>query len=221
MTKKVNAANTRNEVWKLIDRDPSLKLDLERGLINVRALARHCVSAGVAGTEDAVISAIRRYPADNKANRKYRHALEIIGQSSMSSKSSIVSIALRKGSETQEILPKLFAWIDYERGETLRIVQGEESIKLLIDEKNLQKMLARIPQKLIIKVQRNLAEINMHLHPDAVNTPGIIQVLTGELMRNDVNIFEIMSCVPEMLVFVDEGDSVRAYQVLFELCHRK
>jgi aspartokinase len=211
--------STRDEVWKLIDRDPSLKLDIERRLINARALARYCSESGIAGTQDAIISAIRRYPSDSLANKRYNRALEIISKSAISTKSHIASVALRKSSETQELLPKLFSWIDFERGETLRIVQGEESIKLIVDEKNLAKMLSRIPDRLVVRVVKGLSEINMHLHPEAVNTPGIIQALAGELMRNGVNICEITSCVPEMLVFVDEKDLLRAYAALFGLCH--
>ena len=52
--------NIRNEVWKRIDADPSIQLDLERGLINIRALARFCHHEGMEATEDALISAIRR-----------------------------------------------------------------------------------------------------------------------------------------------------------------
>lgn len=70
-----------------------------------------------------------------------------------------------------------------------------------------------------MKIQDDLAEINMHLHPEAVNTPGIMLVLSTELMLNSINIYEITSCVPEMLIFVEEKDLLRAYQVLFELCH--
>jgi len=216
-----NSRSVKEEVWKLIDRDPSLKLDLERRLINARALARYCSSCGVEGSEDALISAIRRYPLDSRAKKQYDRAVDIVRRSAISSKSRVANIALRKGSDTQAILPKLFSVIDYERGETLRIVQGEESIKLLVDEKNLPRLLALIPQKLVLHVQKNLAEINLHLHDEAVKTPGIMLVITGELSRNNVNIYEIMSCVPEMLIFVDEADLMRAYGVLFDLCHGK
>ena len=212
-------ANTRNEVWKLIDRDPSIRLDMGRGVINVRALARYCSKQGIGGTEDALISAIRRYPAGSQAKEQYSEALKIAGQSVISTKSHIVNVSLRKGGEIQEILPRLFTCVSYDRGETLRLVQGEETIKVIIDEKNLDKVLGLIPKRLVISVLRGLAEINMHLHPLAVKTPGIMLVLTGELARNGVNIYEVMSCVPEMLIFVEEKDLLEAYRVLFELCH--
>ncbi|MBI4361148.1 hypothetical protein HY572_05240 [Candidatus Micrarchaeota archaeon] len=211
--------NIRDSVWKLIDADPSIQLDLSRGLVNMRALARHCQKNGIAGNEDALISAIRRYPKQSKTPQWQDNARNVIRHSNISTKSHIVNIALTKGEETQKVLPKLFSLVQYERGETLRIVQGEESIKLLVDEKNAEKMLDLIPRKNVLKVQRGLAEINMHLHPDAVTTPGIMYVLCMELARNHINMYELMSCVPEMLLFVEEKDVLNAYRVLFELCH--
>ncbi|MBI5636006.1 hypothetical protein HY993_03540 [Candidatus Micrarchaeota archaeon] len=121
----------------------------------------------------------------------------------------------------QQVLPKLFNCVKYEKGETLHVIQGEESIKLLVDSRNLQKILDLIPKNLVIGVQKNLAEINLHLHPLAVKTPGIVYVICGELFRNNVNVYEVTSCVPEMLFFVEEKDLLKAHQVVFELCHAK
>jgi len=202
-----------------------IQLDLQRELINVRALARHIgkqlAERGVYSTEDAIISAIRRYPKNSAFKNRFEHARAIVSHSAISTRSHFVNIALIKGREAQEAILKLFSIINFERGEALRIVQGEESIKIIIDEKNLEKSLKVIPKKIIIKMQENLAEINIHLHDEAVKTPGIILVLTTELMLNNINMYEIMSCVPEMLLFVEEKDLLKAYQVLFELVHQK
>lgn len=213
------------ETWKIIEKDPSIQLCLQRDLINIRALSRFVAKQleekGLEPTEDAVISAIRRYPKDSTFKNKFENAGKIVSQSTISTRSHIVSIALETGKEAQETLPRLFSLINFERGETLRIVEGEESIKVLVDEKNLKKVLDLLPKRIIIKIQEDLAEVNIHLHPEAVNTPGIVLVISTELMLNSVNIYEIMSCVPEMLVFVEEKDLMKAYQTLFELCHKK
>ncbi len=213
------------ETWKIIEKDPSIQLDLQRELINVRALARHIgkqlTEKGIDNTEDAIISAIRRYPKDNQFKNRFEYARKIVAQSTISTRSHIVNIALEKGKEAQEALPKLFSIINFERGETLRVVQGEEAIKILIDEKNLEKVLGHIPKNIVIKVHKSLAEINMHLHPEAVKTPGVVMAITTELMINNVVMYEIMSCVPEMLIFVEEADLMKAYQTLFELCQIK
>ncbi len=214
--------NIQYEIWKIIEKDPTIQLGLERELINVRALARYIgKQLRIDASEDAIISAIRRFPRDHLFKNRFEQARTIVGKSALSTRSNIVNIALAKGKDAQDALPALFTIINFERGETLRIVEGEESIKLLVDQKNVKKVLEHIPKRTIIKIHEHLAEINLHLHPEAVNTPGIMLVVSSELMVHGVNIYEIMSCVPELLIFVEEKDALRAYQVLFELCQNK
>ncbi len=221
----LNMADIPFETWKIIEKEPSIQLCLQQRLINMRALARYIAKRlaenGIDSTEDAIISAIRRYPKDNKFKNRFEHAKKIISQSTISTRSHIVNISLAKGKEAQDAVAELFSIINFERGEMLRLLEGEEAIKIIIDQKNLQKALKIVPKSALIKVHENLAEINMHLHPEAVNTPGIILVLTTELMLNNLNIYELMSCVPEMLIFVEERDLLKAYQLLFEMCHEK
>lgn len=221
----LNMTNIVHDVWNLLDKEPSIQLDLQRNLINVRALARlvgkKLSDNGIEPTEDAVISAIRRYPKDSKFKNNVEQARKMISQSTVSIRSHIVNVAIEKSKETQEALESIFSMINFERGETLRIVQGEESIKLLVDEKNLSNVLKIIKKSAIIGIQKNLAEVNLHLHPEAVRTPGILLAITTDLLLNNVNMYEIMSCVPEMLIFVEEKDLLKTHQVIFELCQAK
>jgi len=209
------------DVWRILDNSPCLRRDLSRGLINARALAKHIIKTQkIETTLDAVISAIRRYKPE-AATDIFNKSSKILNQATISTKSRLANIALIKDTEVQSLLPKLFSLIHYNRGDVLRIIQADESMKILVDEKNLTKIYELFPEKQIIKIDKNLAEINMHLHADAVKTPGIAGVITNELALNGINIMEIISCVPEMLFFVNEKDILKAHQVLYRLCHIK
>ena len=208
-------------VWKMLDSSPSIRRCMSNGLINTTALARYLIEKKkVNGTLDAVSSAIRRYELD-RYDEIFSTANEIVSLGSISTKSKLANISLMKDTEVEEILPKLFSIIQFHRGDVLRIIQADEAIKILVNEKNLETVENLFPRKKIIKIDRNLAEINMHLHPEAVNTPGIIAVVSNELAINDVNVMETMSCVPEMLWFVNERDVLKAYNVLYQLCQPK
>ena len=61
----------------------------------------------------------------------------------------------------------------------------------------------------------------MHMAPKMIVTYGILAVIANELAINSVNILEVMTCLPEMLLFVKDEDILKAYQILYHLCHPK
>ena len=75
------------------------------------------------------------------------------------------------------------------------------------------------PSDAIITVHKSLGEINIKLNPKTLETYGILAVIGAELSRNEININEIVSCAPEILILVEEKSILKTYQVLFELCH--
>jgi aspartokinase len=211
--------NIAHEVWKILDTSPSIRKDLALGLINHSALARYIIEEkNVKGNMDAVLSAIRRYEI-NPIVDLVKTANDIIRQSSFSTKSKLANISIVKDSTTQKLLPKLFSIINYNRGDVLRIIQADESIKILVDEKNLEKVKNILTKEKIINIDENLCEINIHFHSKAVNTPGIVAVISDELLMNGINVMETMSCVPELLWFIKEKDSLNAYNVFYQLCN--
>jgi aspartokinase len=213
--------NIVHEVWKILDTSPSIQREMSRGLINHSALARYIIEEKkVDGNIDAVLSAIRRYEIDHY-EELFNNANNIICQSAVSTKSKLANISIIKDTATQKLIPKLFLLINYNRGDVLRIIQADESIKILVDEKNLGKVKQLFPKDKIINIDEDLGEINIHLHPEAVNTPGIIAVISNELLMNGINIMETMSSVPELLWFVKEKDLLKAYNVFYQLCTKK
>jgi aspartokinase len=213
--------NITHEVLKILDNNPCIRRCLSQGIINTTALAKYILKEkNMNGNLDAVSSAIRRYKSD-RYDEIFDTANKIVSLGELSTKSKLANIAVIKDTEIQELLPKLFSLIQFNRGDVLRIIQADEAIKILVNEKNLEKVKDLFPDRKIIKIDKNLAELNIHLHPEAVKTPGIIAVISNELGMNKINVMEFMSCVPEMLWFVKEKDILKAYNVLFQLCNPK
>lgn len=212
--------NAVGEVWKILDKNPSIRRDLSLGLINTRALAKYIITEHkMKTTLDAVISAIRRYEL-GRQDDVFIIAHKLLCQTvNLSTRNGLAEVSLIKDNEVQQLLPDIFEIIQFVRGETLRIIQANESIRLLIDEKNLDKIKELFPKNKIIKIDREIAEINMRMHPDMRTTYGILAVIANELAINGINIMEVMSCFPEMLIFVEEKNILKAYQVLHQLCY--
>ena len=124
---------------------------------------------------------------------------------------------LTKDTKIQKLLPKLFDIINYEHGDVLRICHADKSIKVIVDEKNLEKIKGIFPENKIIMIYKDLAEIDIHMPLDVKNTPGVLTVTANELAINDINVLEIMSCISELIWFVEKKDLLKAYNALNQL----
>jgi aspartokinase len=212
--------NITHEVWKILDNDPSIRQELKRGLINVSALAKYIITEKkVDTTIDAVISAIRRYKLD-KHDDIFDNANKVLGSQTvnLSTKSNLAEISLVKDDDVQQLLPKLFSIIKYIRGDVLRISQANESIRIIIDEKNMDNVMKIFPKSKIITKQKNLAEINCYINPKIQTTPGILATIANEIAINEINIIEFITATPEMICVVKKDDLLRASNVLYKLC---
>jgi aspartokinase len=192
---------------------------MQRGLVNTSALARYLIKEKkIDATLEAAISAIRRYQLD-RFDDIFSKASKSLGQAiNISTKSNLAEIALIKDAEIQRALSEIFKNISYIRGDTLRIMQANESIRLLIDEKNMEKVLSLLPKDHVIAKELHLAEINIYIHPLMQKTPGILAILVNELSMNGINIVEVMTCPPEMLFIVKKEDFQKASDVIYQLC---
>lgn len=210
--------NIVGKVWKILDMSPFMRMGMRQGLLNTRAVAKYIIHENkIEATLDAVVSAIRRY-SPKHYDESFEDAHKAIAHTiSISAKSSLVNIALVKDDEIHRLLPQLFSVIQHKQGDVLRIIQADKSIKILIDEKNLEKIRKLFPEIKLLKIDKKLAEINMHMSPDVQVTPGVIAIISNELTINGINIVEIMSCIPELLWFVEEQDIIKAYNVFYEL----
>jgi len=215
-------SNIVHKVWKILDENPSIRREMSRGLINASALARYMIKEKkIDASLDAVIGAIRRYELD-RHDDIFNTAYKLLGQTvNISTKSNLAEISLIKDSEVQQILPKLFGIIQYIRGDVLRVTQANESIRILIDEKNMDNVISLFPKDKIITEETDLAEINIYIHPKMQTTPGILAVIASELATNEINIVEVMTCPPEMIWVVKKEELVKASDVLFQLCQPK
>ena len=115
------------------------------------------------GSLDAVIGAIRRYD-HGKHEDIFSTAHELLGRTiNIFTRKKVAEISLKKDEDVQKLLPRLFDIIQYIQGDVLRIMQANESIRLLIDEKNLEEVIKIFPKHKMNSTQKNLAEIDIYI----------------------------------------------------------
>ena len=124
---------------------------------------------------------------------------------------------MKRDSRILELLPKVFPLIEISRGDVMRLSEGKESIKLLVDEKNFEKVSNVFPKDKVIGAIKNLSELSIHFGPGSSETVGVLATLMNELAVNNIRIIESIGCLPEFMIFVDTKDILKAHEIMIRL----
>ena len=213
-------ASIAKQVWQKIKEDIVIRRAIEKKIISTKNLAMHLIKVKkVPVSIDAVVSAIRRYKEDSPLEKKFEQARKILRKSNdIKMTSNIAQVVLRKNKHTQKRLVKAFELVDYDKGELLIIMQGERSLKLMVNEKNLKDLTKLFPPSSLLSKTKGLALINIHMSEKAQKIPGVGAIITQELTLNDISMWEMMSSNPDLLLFLEQKDLAKTYEIISPLC---
>ena len=110
--------------------------------------------------------------------------------------------------------------IHVSKGEVLRIVEGRESIKFIVDHSKKEDMLNLIPKEEIANIDEGLGEINIHLSEKFGDMPGLISPILNQLAIYDINLIEIIGCMPELILIVKEEDISQCHDILLKFFYK-
>lgn len=166
--------------------------------------------------DEGTISLVKRYSAQNPVgNRETKTMTQLLLKLTL--KNKIAVVALTNDPAIPKALAKFSAKVEYSRGETLHIVSGIETVKVVTDEKNLGKLEAVVAKKRILNITTGLAEIVISLADSVLNTPGVVATISTHLARSGVNLVEYITCSPHAIVVVEEKDALRSYKLIEDL----
>lgn len=205
-------------VREAIEGDPVIRNGLSRGLINIRALARQIqVSAGQGPTLEALVAAIRRYPV-KEAVVKDMAVGRLITKLSM--KNEVVDVEIQNAPEIPGLLAKFSEKVDTTKGESLSMAASVQEWVVVIDSKNLDKLMGMVPKRNILSVTRDLTEVSLSM-ADAFNTTvGAMASITSEIAMEGINVVEYVRAAPYLGILVEEEDALRTYRAMERLCKR-
>ncbi|MBI2541460.1 hypothetical protein HYV80_02010 [Candidatus Woesearchaeota archaeon] len=210
--------NIAEHVKIFLDNDFIIRKCLFRNILSLRALSRYMIKSLDLQEKnlDAVMSAIRRYKKEQKA-KTGTELKKLFSGIAVKTRSNIVDICVKKSKKILEQLNRINSIVDVEKGEVIRIVQAEEGIRIIIDEKNMEKLFGCISKNDCTSIEKNLVEINLHFASEASKTKGIVSLISSSLSAEDINIAEIISCAPELLLFIKKDDLIKALNVISSL----
>lgn len=200
-----------------IEDDPVAMRALERGIANVRALARQIqTSTKTEASLEAIISAIHRVPVQVEES-KFRSIGKLIAKLSL--RDQISAFGVVNSPETWRALSRFPEEIDVSRGDVFRVISGLEATTVVIDTKNMEKLSALLPKGSVGRSFEGLTEMIVHLHEPSWETMGVLSTLATELSLNGVNIvYHFGYGPPPCIVFeVYDRDAIKAYQSLERL----
>jgi adenylate cyclase len=159
---------------------------------------------------EPAVSIVRNYRSEGDGKEASMQKLIL----KLTLKDRIVVIALRNDPGIPRLLAKFSATVDYVRGETLHIVSGIETVKVVTDLKNLEEFFRLIPKKKILKVTYDAAEIVISLADSVLVTPGVVATISSHIAQNGINLIEYITCSPHAIVVVDAKDALKCYELL-------
>ena len=211
------AQNITEQVKGFLDNDFIVRKCLFKNIVSLRALARHIIQKVSLKDSnlDAVISAIRRYKREEKDESDTTK--RVFQKLKVTTRSSIIDVQVQKTRKNLENISQLNSMIGIEKGEIIRVIQAEQSITMIIDDKNLGKFNEIFSKEGYISLTKNLVEVNLQFTEEAQNIKGIVSIVSSSLNAEGINIVEIMSSAPELLIMIKKEDLVKVFNVLDNL----
>ena len=196
------------QVWKALQTDPAIMRDMERKLINTRALAKYIISKyDMKVSLDAVISSIRRFPIE-KYQEEESTLKHIFSDSIISTKNNMACITVNM--PPNQVFSKL-STIDLP---TMRTTTGAEEVKIVVENARAEEILKIFKKS---NVERGLSEISITVSEKAIKTKGVMARIAEELALANINIHELLVCPPEFLIYVSQKDIVKAHERIMAL----
>lgn len=212
--------NITQNVWNILTQDLSIQKNLQRNLINVRALAKYLIKKyHLNASIDSVISAIRRYSSDQTFQEDMATLKEVFVGSNVATKNNLACVIFRKQSCIQKYLTEISKITDFDKSETLRLIKGKSNLKLITEIKYLKKLKKFFPEREKLEIKENLSEIRITTTGmKADKTKGVAARVSNELLTNNINIDEIIFCVPEIIIYVKQENLLKAHESIVRLC---
>jgi len=207
--------NTNQQVWNIINSDLSIQKNLQRGIINSRALAKYIIEThAIQASLDAVISAIRRYQATKEFSDDQERVLRCFEGAQLFTKNNITVIVLNV-----DALGKLDYFFE-NVSKNYRLIRGKKYVKIITDVTDIDK-LKKVFGDDIVEIKQNLSEIRIVIPQEKEDVRGLLARLSNEIALKDVSMKELIICFPDLLVYVNAEDLVATHDALMELTRKK
>ncbi|MAG91651.1 hypothetical protein CMO83_03175 [Candidatus Woesearchaeota archaeon] len=167
----------------------------------------------------AIVMALRRYSEEISKHRKRIKKFDYSGEILM--KTNVCDFAVVKSPSLLVKLKTIYNLVNFERGDTLNVILGNNEVNVIINEKYSQKLTNFLSGEKILNKEYGLISLTIiFTSEDFLYTSGIMFDTVRRLAWNDINVYEIVSTMTELTFILNKKDSMKAYDVLQELVNK-
>ncbi len=164
----------------------------------------------------AIVMALRRFAEVIAEHRKKSKEFDYGGEILM--KTNICDFTIVKTASLLSKLKTIHNLVNFERGDTLNVILGNNEVSIVINEKYMEKLTKFLSGEKILSKEKDLVALTIvFTADDFLHTPGVIFNAVRKLAWDNINIYEIVSTMTELTFILSKKDSMKAYDVLQEM----
>ena len=213
-------------VQQHVRRLPHLEQFIARDLVSFHRLARDLrpsleAELGKEVEEGAVVMALSRLRDRMGQRLEEQQANPLWEKIQISMREGAVEIDLRKGAHTEDATHRLRTLLDGAPDDIFNIVSGQYEITLIASAKYEKKFLSALKGENIIHIERDLSFLYLRFPQEILYVPGFYERVLSELAWENINVFELVSTLNELILVLKSKDAARAYDLLRVRLHEK
>lgn len=203
---------------KILQDKPFIHEALERGLVNLGALAEMIKPQIEQELQQKVKTstismAIRRYL---EKKRQFLKKIKLSKKTDLLVKSNLFEISLPRTPNLHKTITKLYQIINFGIGDTLNIIYGNYEILIISNDKYKKKFLDILKSENILEVQENISSISIKIPKECLYMPGFYFAITKLLLLENIPIIDIVNTKTEATLVLFDKDIPKSYSVLKE-----
>lgn len=207
-------ATTVEAVHAHLKRDPALAEVLVRDLLRLRRTARRLIEEhGWDTSEEAVVSALRRYAEDREevTTQRSRRAL---ADNRVDARGGLALLTVPRLYQVQTHL--LEAWRSGNVRDIIAILPSHRSLRLLIEASNVLAFRQQLADETVEEVREPLTAVTLACDGASAEVTVASLGLTA-LMQEGIDVIEVLSSGGECTFLVHDEQRMLAFDVLSEL----
>lgn len=208
-------------VKKIVSEQAFVEEGLGSGIISIANLAEGMLpkiesELGKRIKVAAVVMALRRYAEEISGHRKKIKEFDYTGE--LIIKTNICDFTIVKSTSLMAKLRTIHNLVNFERGDTLNVILGNNEVSIITNEKYGEKLISFLSGEKILNKEHGLVSLTIIFKSeDFTETPGVIFNIVRKLAWDSINIYEIVSTMTELTFILSKKDSMKAYNVLQEM----